>query len=115
MKVYHGTSFSSAKYLLSNGYTPLDGKATIGSQMGTRGYLYVTNFEENAEWYANDKDDGVVIEIEVSLNDLAIDPEDHIEDTVKDELQFSNRTGMPATFIIKNPISHENITLKEKS
>lgn len=82
--LYHGTSARNAADLLEHGFDPARWRA--GPNGGRRGLLYLTNDPENAGWYAERFDDGVVLEIEVAVEDLIVDPEDGVGETVEEEM-----------------------------
>lgn len=98
--LYHGTSKESADNLLRSGWEP--NKWSQGSQMGQKRFLYVTDVPENAQWYADEKDNGVVLKItNVPKEYLRVDPEDGIFDTVDEELN----NQLPANLVITKPLS----------
>ena len=104
LRLFHGTTQSSAIALQSSGWKP--GSGIKGSQQGQTKYLYVTTDPENARWFAEEKGDGAVLEITgVPIDALIPDPEDSTYDTVEDELAASVRTGTPATLAVTRPLA----------
>lgn len=103
--LYHGTSSDAARHLVENGWQPhVWGQ---GGQCGNTAYLYLTNFPENAQWYSDEKQDGVVVELSVEIEDLIVDPEDGIGETVEEEL--NQRNGLPGCVALRNAIPADRI------
>jgi hypothetical protein len=98
--LYHGTTATSAEHLMRHGWTPNAWR--MGSHCGQPRYLYLTNFPENALWYAQEKDDQEVLTVEVPLTSLKVDPEDGIHETVDEEL--SKPTGLPGSVVLIHSI-----------
>jgi hypothetical protein len=99
--LYHGTSRESADSLLKNGWEP--NKWAQGGQMGQRRYLYVTNTPDNAQWYADEKDNGTIVKLtNIPKEYLRVDPEDGVGKTVDDELNSSH--GLPANLVLVKPL-----------
>ena len=69
--------------------------------MGQNKYLYVTNEIENARWFANENGCDTILKLEnVPIESVGVDPEDGIGKNVQDELERSDKTGLPAYLII---------------
>jgi hypothetical protein len=109
LTVYHGTTRSSAENMLKNGWQPYSGFR--GSQQGNPKYLYVTNYAESAQWYAEEKGSDAVIAIKVRLSDLISDPEDGVEPTAAKELETAAKFNLPANLAIKHSIPASSISL----
>jgi hypothetical protein len=103
--LYHGTSEESAKHLLKHGWEP--NKWQKGSHQGQSKYLYLTNHHENAQWYADEKDQPAVLKIKVPKAHLKVDPEDGVHDTVEDEL--SPEREVPGNVVAHKPIPAHHI------
>lgn len=100
--LYHGTSARNAVRLLAGGWTP--GLEPSGSQCGDPARLYLTTLPEDAAWFAEQKEHGMVLELRVPRHLLRVDPEDCAGDTVEEEFEISARTGLPAKFTIARPL-----------
>jgi hypothetical protein len=100
MILYHGTSRTSAALLIERGWSP--NSWSSGGQCGDPRYLYLTNDPENGAWYAEEKEDGVVIEVEVPDDCLRVDPDDGTYDTVAEELSMKN--GIPGSVVATKPL-----------
>lgn len=107
--LYHGTTQESASELMTNGWNPHQGRT--GGQCGQAKYLYLTNIPENALWYAEQKGDDTIIEVEVPLSFLKVDPEDGISDTVLEELNDTH--GLPGNVVCFKSILPKMIRLYE--
>lgn len=101
--LYHGTSARNAADLLEHGLDPARWRA--GPNGGRRGLLYLTNDPENAGWYAERFDDGVVLEIEVAVEDLIVDPEDGVGETVEEEMAGP----LPACLATRFPVPPDRV------
>ena len=108
--LYHGTTTASAENLLKNGWRP--DSWCQGNQCGQTKYLYLTNEPENAEWYAQEKDSGVVLKVLVDKNNLKVDPEDGTADNIEDELSL--KYGLPGSVVAVGPIPKENFSYFNK-
>lgn len=97
--MYHGTSVENANAIATNGFSSAGWR--VGANLGRRGYLYLTNDEENARWFAEQTGDPAVISLSVRACDLIIDPEDASEDSVVDEL---SKNGLPAYLATVRPV-----------
>lgn len=102
MKVYHGTTIDNAKNIVENGWRPFSGG--VGANCGNNAYLYVTTEKENALWFAAQKGGDTIIEIEVGIDELYIDPEDGVGETVEEELFFNNKNGFPSNFTLRKEV-----------
>lgn len=101
--LYHGTSETSARNLLANGWQPNVWKK--GGNMGQTRYLYLTIEPEDARWFANEKGEDTVLRVKnVPFENLIVDPEDGIGDDIYDELDGARRLGLPAKFALKTPL-----------
>jgi hypothetical protein len=110
IKLYHGTSFENATKLAQHGWNPNYG--FVGGNMGNPKYLYLTNFIENAQWFAEEQyDKPTIIEINIPIDKLKVDPEDGIGENVQDELNISKKQGTPAYLATPYPISAGNIKI----
>lgn len=110
MILYHGTTKENAKKLLENGWTPNSGQR--GANGGNPKYLYVTNFPENALWFAEQAGGDIVLAIEdISIDQLKVDPEDGIGETVEEELSRSQKSKMPAYLVVVSPIQKGKIKI----
>jgi hypothetical protein len=98
--LYHGTSKQSALLLLRHGWKP--NSWSSGGQQGQTKYLYVTTTKENAEWYANEKENGTVLKVVVPKQNLEVDPEDGVGKTVYEEI--NNKHGLPGNLIVTKPL-----------
>lgn len=108
MTLYHGTTDESAKALTERGWEP--NKWWPGGQCGQRRYLYLTNFPENASWYAEEKGSSAVVAVrDVPLGHLAVDPEDGTKDTVEEEL--SNPHGLPGSVVLTKPLPASHFSI----
>lgn len=111
--LFHGTCPTSAKELIQSGWKPNSGFQ--GGNVGQTKYLYVTNFLENAEWFANEKGCSTVIEIKnVPLSYFDVDPEDGIGKNVADELNKSKKNNIPAYLVIKKPLNSTHFKIIKK-
>jgi hypothetical protein len=100
MILYHGTSRRSADRLIESGWFPNSWGS--GGQCGDPRYLYLTNHPEFADSYAMEKEEGVVIEVEVPDDCLRVDPDDGVYDTVAEELSMKN--GIPGSVVATRPL-----------
>ncbi|WP_375264100.1 hypothetical protein [Palleronia sp.] len=91
--LYHGTSAASAERLLEAGWQPRSG--SMGSQCGDPRLLYLTDQPMNALWFAEQKQDPVVLEVRMPRGALCLDPEDGVGETVEEEIAISERHGLP--------------------
>lgn len=108
MKVYHGTTQESADKLLENGWSPNSGG--IGGNCGQTRYLYVTTEYDNALWFAEQKGGQIcVLEIEVDVDLLQVDPEDGIGETVEEEISLILKNKFPANLVISKSIDCSKI------
>jgi len=107
--LYHGTSFGTAVNLIKFGWKPNSGQH--GSQMGNPNLFYLTNFIENAQWFADEKDSPTILKITIPISNLIVDPEDGIAETVNDELHNSKESGLPAYLATNNPIFPKQIEI----
>lgn len=89
---------------MAGGWQP--NKVASGGQCGRTDCIYVTNEPENARWYADQKENGVVLSIAVDVADLHVDPDDGIEDTVEEEL-----ARVVGNFVLRKDIPASAITL----
>lgn len=105
--LYHGTSAENAESLLSRGFSPEGWRR--GPNCGRRGHLYLTSDPENAAWYAERFDNGVVLAFEVAVEDLIVDPEDGVFDTVAEEIAGE----LPALLVTTAPVSAEHVSRHE--
>lgn len=102
--LYHGTTSSSAKRLLQDGWQPGSGVST--GNRGNSRYLYLTNGMENAAAYAGQIGGDVVLRVRnVPKSVLKVDPEDGSHDTVEEELGSS--MGLPGNVVAFRPIDAE--------
>lgn len=108
LRMWHCTLAAGAALLLRDGWQPY--RAPAGSQCGNPAFLYVTNSSENARWYADEKAEGVVVELLLDPAALRVDPEDGIGDSVAEELEISARHGLPANLAISQSINAEAFT-----
>ena len=93
--LYHGTSDQSAQALEENGWRPH--AWPTGPQCGNPGLLYLTTLPENALWYSHEHGSEAVLEVVVEIDDLMVDPEDGIRDSVDEELNPPWGPGYLAT------------------
>lgn len=87
LELFHGTSQSSAEKLCKDGWSP--SSYPSGSQCGSPRYLYLTNHPDNAKWYADQKENGCVIQVLVPRSLLRVDPDDGTYDSVDEEISGS--------------------------
>lgn len=110
MRLYHGTTPEYARLLLEQGFIP--GTVSSGANGGQGRYLYLTSVEENALWFAEQKGEGVVLAIEdVREEELLVDPEDGVGESVAEELATSKRNGLPANFVLKQVVEASRFKL----
>lgn len=81
----------------------------MGSQGGNPDLLYLTTTPENASWYAEEKEDGLVLEVTVPRAALRIDPEDGTGATVEEELDLPFR--LPGSLATAFPLAAERFGL----
>jgi hypothetical protein len=91
--LFHGTTKAHGESLRHSGWQPRSGM--MGGQCGNPSYLYLTNHPENALWFAEQKGDCTVVEVDVPLDILQVDPQDGTYDTVDEELSAL----MPGSFV----------------
>lgn len=96
--LYHGTGMENAENLMRDGFNPE--RYVTGSNGGRRGHLYLTDDPENARWYAERADNGVVLKIRVRAEDLIVDPEDGTHEDVTGELM----SELPASLATRTMI-----------
>ncbi len=112
MKLYHGTSQFSADKIINEGWSP--NSWGRGGQCGNPSFLYLTTLSENASWYAQQKGDGVVIEVDIpDISYLRVDPEDGIADTVEEEMNLGH--GLPGNVVLVKPLPANSFTLYSPS
>lgn len=112
LTLYHGTSLSSAKNLIKNGWEPRSNRY-MGSQQGNPVYLYLTTDIEDAEWFADEKENGVVIKVEnIPLSYLKVDPEDGVGDTIDDEI--NSQHGLPGKLVLYKPLHSNHFSFVNK-
>jgi hypothetical protein len=108
LTLYHGTSEASASVFLADGWQPSSG--TAGANQGDPRYLYLTNIPENALWFAEEGGGDVVLEIKIDTAALIVDPEDGIGETVEQEIEITERNGLPALLAAKHAIPADAFT-----
>lgn len=101
--LFHGTSRDSADALLSKGWSPSETGVSPGANQGRRGHLYLTTEPLDALWFAEQKGEQTVLSVTVAIEDLIVDPEDGIGETVLDEM--SQTSGLPGKLATKRPLS----------
>lgn len=84
MILYHGTTEANAADLLRNGFSPADRRS--GANDGRAGLLYLSTDPEDARWFSNQAGEDIVLQVEVDLDVLIVDPEDGIGETVQEEV-----------------------------
>jgi hypothetical protein len=88
MTLYHGTTIENAALLLQDGWRP--NQAPVGANSGGQDRLYLSTDPTDAAFfgYVNSGDDvpHIVLAVEVSVDALAVDPEDSLTMTVENEL-----------------------------
>jgi len=100
--LYHGTCPENAEAIMKNGWEP--NQVSSGGNAGQPQYLYLTNFPENAQWFANEKGCDTILEVRnIPMSYLEVDPEDGTEDTVERELNFSEK-AFPGTVVLTKPL-----------
>ncbi len=99
--LFHGTTPEDAADLLENGWHP--GLGWRGGNAGQCRYLYLTNLSDNALWYSEQKGCSCILEVNVPLEDLIVDPEDGTSSTVEQELSFPH--GLPGCVALFRPIA----------
>src|SRR5208283_5167375 len=100
--LYHGTCPENAAAIMENGWQP--NQVSSGGNAGQPQYLYLTNFPENAQWFANEKGCDTILEVRnIPMSYLQVDPEDGTEDTVERELNFSEK-AFPGTVVLTKPL-----------
>ena len=98
LTLYHGTCLDNAKNLINNGWEP--NIVGSGANMGNPNYLYLTDFPENAEWFANEKGCSTIIKVSnIPIEYLRADPEDFSGYTTDEVLNMMGG-GMPVSFIL---------------
>lgn len=100
MRLFHGTTKEYAKMLLENGWTP--NRVSSGGNSGQSRFLYITDSPDNALWFSEQKGDNIVLEVvDISIEDLRVDPEDGINETVEEELnQVIQGVKYPAYLVL---------------
>lgn len=99
--LYHGTSLANARRLLAHGWAP--NTLPSGHNQGRTDRLYATTTPDNAAWYADRHDQGVVLRIDLSDGTpLHLDPEDSSGATVAEELALPH--GLPGNLTIATPL-----------
>ena len=110
LTLYHGTTPDAAQALIERGWQP--NQWGQGGNMGQTRYLYLTTGIEDAEWFANEKGAGSVVEVrDVPLAYLMPDPEDATGETVKDELADARRIGLPAKLALVKPLDPKHFRI----
>lgn len=109
MKLYHGTSKEYAKKLLEYGWIP--SSISPGANQGQSRFLYLTNYEENALWFAEQSGGDIVLSVEVPEDFLIVDPEDGIGNDVLDEIKKSENKRFPANLALTKPLGPECFSL----
>lgn len=108
--LYHGTTESSARKLLKDGWSPDHSGDFKGVNCGNGKYLYLTNSKENALWFAEQNGGNVVLEIkDIRIDNLIVDPEDGYYDSVQEEL--NNNRGFPAYLATTKPINNNQFKI----
>jgi len=74
-----------------------------GANQGRRGHLYLSTDPFDALWFAEQKGEQTVLSVTIAMDDLIVDPEDGIGETVSEE--FSQPRGLPGKFATKRPLS----------
>lgn len=100
LTLYHGTTDDAATSLSEFGWRPGSGRA--GANCGQSRYLYLTNGQDNALWFAEQKGGSVVLAVEVDEDDLLVDPEDGSKDDVASELAWGH--GLPGSVVATRPL-----------
>lgn len=103
--LYHGTTQESASALINEGWKPNSG--SMGGNGGNPRLLYLTTEPENALWFAEQKGGASVLEVRVQLDDLVVDPEDGVGETVEEEFEIARRNGTPANFACRRALQAE--------
>jgi 8-oxo-dGTP pyrophosphatase MutT (NUDIX family) len=110
MTMYHGTSASSGKNLVVNGWQP--NKWNQGGNLGQMKYLYLTTDSEDARWFANEKGEDTIVKVKhIPLNYLIVDSEDGTGKSVANELESSRRLGLPAKLALTKPLPREHFSI----
>jgi hypothetical protein len=107
--LYHGTNEYWAEQLLKNGFNP--DRKILGANQGKWGYLYLTTDHHNAAWFAEQNGGKSILEITIPVENIIVDPEDGVGETVEDEFEYSQKYHMPGNFATNKPISSNNIKI----
>jgi hypothetical protein len=106
--LYHGTTQENAKRILKDGFLP--GVVPVGANQGESRFLYLTNFPENAAWFAEQSGGDVVLVLtDVSEELLRVDPHDGTCETVTEELTKSSK--MPGSVVLFKPLAANSFKL----
>jgi hypothetical protein len=106
--LFHGTCQSSAEALVKYGWKP--NQVSSGANQGQGRYLYLTNVEENALWFAQEKGCDTIIKIKnIPMDFLKVDPEDGNHDTVEEEL--NNEFNLPAYLVLTKALGPEHFEI----
>lgn len=103
--LYHGTTKAYADLLLSQGWKP--NQISSGSNQGQSQYLYLTNIEENALWFSQEKGENVVLLVsDIPEEFLKVDPEDGMSENITDEL--SSKKKFPGYVVLTKELGPEH-------
>ena len=106
--LYHGTTAEAAEILLREGWSPRSGPS--GANCGQSQFLYLTNYAENALWFAAQKGASTVVAVSgLAWADLDVDPEDGIAATVQAEL--FHPMGLAGSVVLKRALGPEHFGL----
>lgn len=106
--LYHGTQPGNAERLLRDGK---DGLAPLGSNLGQPHLLYATTHPENAKWFAEQAGGSDILTVSVPVNQLRVDPEDGVHDSVLEELRASAKSGVPASLAVFGSLASSNFSV----
>jgi hypothetical protein len=93
--------------MMADGWSPNSGQ--LGGNCGQTRYLYLTNFPENALWFAEQKGENTILAIQVLEGELIVDPEDGTHETVQEEL--SEKGGFPGSLALVTAIEANRFSL----
>lgn len=109
--LYHGTSRENAKILCERGWAPRP-SGIYGPNLGNPRFLYVTTMAEDAQWFADRHQDGVVLAIRnIRHDDVIVDPEGGVGWTVEEELAIAARNNGPAKFALLMPTPSDQFSM----
>lgn len=113
--MYHGCSKLSAKNLTESGWTPRS-KNSYGSNMGRGDLLYLSSYEEDALWFAEEKGESSVVLVKnIPISYLIFDPEDGDPDLydykIENAISKMKKGYGPVKLALTKPLSKDNFKI----